>query len=66
MTSEKLRLVLPMPHFAHETYWEIRGERYVARFWSSAQWARTPEDDRPSSAQPVGDVGWLDIQFAPH
>lgn len=61
-----LRAFLPMIPRPAESTWIIRGERYVAKFWSTVQWDRTPEADRPGDAQPMGDMGWLYIEPSPN
>lgn len=58
------RMSIPMIPRPSETVWEIRGQRCVARFWTIAQWERTPREDRPGEAQPHANVGWLVIENA--
>lgn len=55
--------MIPKPY---ESVWEIRGERYTAKFWTALQWARMRDEDRPGDAQPMGDLGWMYIEPVPN
>jgi len=57
--------VLPFAVVPHKAIREIDGFRYLVSVWTYSQWDRVAEQDRPRTAQRIGELGWMDIQLEP-
>jgi hypothetical protein len=62
MSAHRIRGVIPFGEAYSEAIREIGGHRYKVKVWTRDQWERMAPCSRPGTAQPLGMLGWIDIQ----